>query len=454
MQRLTPPTDSYTLVVGLGKSGLTIVNHLLKAGEAIVVVDSRLHPPGLETLASQYPNLSIDCGPFNPQLFSSAKVIVLSPGVAPQEEVVQTAVAAGVEVIGDIELFCRAAKAPIVAITGSNGKSSVTALMGEMARAAELSAAVGGNLGDPALDLLAEGIELYIVELSSFQLEVTFSLKARAAVILNISDDHLDRHQTMSNYRKIKERIYQNAEIAVFNCDEAELIDIKTADSQRYGYGLGGGCADVPFYIAELESESWFFAKGEAVSPVTESQLQGSHNQSNVLAAIALASACKIPLKAMRSAIAEFKGLAHRCEVVQKAGGVSWYNDSKATNVGAAVAAIRGLAEEHLILLAGGDGKGGDFGPLAAALKPKVKEIILYGRDAQLIAAAVAERCPIYHADSLEGAVARAAEIAESGDAVLLSPACASFDMFSNYMERGDRFREAVMTLTGENRVA
>ncbi len=437
-----------TLVVGLGITGLSIARYLKAHGISFAVIDSREDPPGREDLVKNFPETPYWFGDFAkaPTWFEQAQTLVVSPGIAIATPEIHTAQLRGAEVIGDIELFVRVAQAPIVAITGSNGKSSVTTLVDLMAKHAGMQSLAGGNLGYAALDLLDLPVpDVYVMELSSFQLETTYSLKAAAAVVLNVSEDHMDRYASYTDYAAAKQVIYQNCKCAVLNRDDALVMQMAPAASSQVSFGL-----DVPtagqYGIREHEGKTWL-AKGDALLLATsEMKLPGSHNHANALAALALGEAVGIPLQGMLAALREFAGLPHRTQWVRERRGVCWYDDSKGTNVGATLAALQGLPGKT-VLIAGGIGKDADFAPLAPAIQTKARAVVLIGRDAPLIAQVIDASVPVQYASSMEEAVQLAADAAQSGDNVLLSPACASFDMFKNYGHRGDVFSSAVRGL-------
>ncbi|MDJ0806486.1 MAG: UDP-N-acetylmuramoyl-L-alanine--D-glutamate ligase, partial [Gammaproteobacteria bacterium] len=389
-------------------------------------------------------------GGFRPEVFQAAARLVVSPGVSLQEPVIQAARQRGAEILGDIELFARVAKAPVVAITGSNGKSTVTSLLGEMAKGAGRKVAVGGNLGSPALDLLRDDIELYVLELSSFQLESTDSLHASAAVVLNISADHMDRYRDLDHYAATKAVIYRHAGIAVINRDDPRAAACAVGVGAEIGFTLGSPEGD-DFGICENQEAGWLCQGPAPLIPVSELRIPGRHNQANALAALALGSAVDLPMSAMLQALRIFPGLPHRTQFVAERRHLRWYNDSKGTNVGATVAALQGLhpeiGESRTILIAGGDCKGADFSGLASVVEQTARAVILIGRDAPLIAAALQDRVQLVFAKTLSDAVQQALNLGRPGDRVLLSPACASFDMFRNFEARGQAFMNAVEAL-------
>jgi UDP-N-acetylmuramoylalanine--D-glutamate ligase len=441
------PASGKTLVVGLGKTGLSCARHLRRQGRAVAVMDSRETPPGLMQARDELPDVALLLGGFDAAAMEAADEIVVSPGVALAEPAIRRAAAAGIPVVGDVELFARAAQAPVIAITGSNGKSTVTTLVGLIARHAGRRAAVGGNLGDPVLDLLDEDVELYVLELSSFQLETTSSLRARVATVLNLSADHLDRYPDLASYAAAKARIFAHADIAVVNRDDAAAAALAAGMPVQIGFTLAKPAGD-DYGILEQDGVRWIARGKQPLLPVTDVRLPGTHNLANCLAALALAEAAGLPLASAREVFASFGGLPHRSELVHEHAGVRWINDSKGTNPGATVAALTGLVPDpaagKAVLIAGGDGKGADFGMLADVVRERVRGLVLIGRDAPRLEQVLAGLAPIEHAGDMEEAVRAAAGLAWRGDCVVLSPACASFDMFDNYEHRGRVFTEAV----------
>ena len=439
-------SDQFRIVVGLGKSGMSVVRFLARQGVRFAVADTRANPPELATLKREYPELDVHCGELDVEFLCRASELYVSPGVALNTPALAEAAARGVKMSGDIDLFARHAKAPIVAITGSNAKSTVTTLVGDMAAAAGKRVAVGGNLGTPALDLLADDVELYVVELSSFQLETTHALGAEVATCLNVSEDHMDRYSGLPAYHQAKHRIFRGACQVVVNRDDDLSRPLLAEGVQCWEFGLGK--PDVRrFGLIDADGQKCLGYQFEALMPVTELKIRGAHNQSNALAALALGHAVGLPMAAMLQTLREFAGLAHRCQWVGEHQGASYYDDSKATNVGAALAAIEGLGADidgKLVLIAGGDGKGADFSALKAPVARFCRAVVLLGRDAQQIADALGDAVILHRVSTLDEAVKRCAELAQDGDAVLLSPACASLDMFKNFEERGQLFAQAV----------
>ncbi len=430
-----------SVIVGLGRTGVSCARHLAARGHNLIVTDSRSSPPGLPELRRLVPDASTVLGGFDPSVLEGADQIVVSPGVSLREPFLQQALARGLDLVGDIELFAREAGGRVIGITGTNGKSTVTTLVGEMAREAGILVRVGGNLGEPALDLLAgPPAAMYVLELSSYQLETTYSLQLEVAAILNVTPDHLDRYLDIAEYAAAKARIFERCATAIVNLDD-ELVSRMTRPGQRrLGFSLSRGDAD--FRLLVRDGRDWLAAGTEALMPVDALRLPGRHNAANALAALAVGTACGMPRAAMTGVLARFEGLPHRSQLVAEARGVRWIDDSKGTNVGATQAAIAGLPGP-LVLIAGGDGKGQDFSPLADACRGKVRDAVLIGRDARPIGAAIAGSCAVHYAPSLDDAVAAAAGLARPGDIVLLSPACASFDMFRDYAHRGDVFAAA-----------
>ncbi|MDN7141783.1 UDP-N-acetylmuramoyl-L-alanine--D-glutamate ligase [Pseudomonas sp. JQ170] len=439
-------SDHFRIVVGLGKSGMSLVRFLANRGVAFAVADTRETPPELETLRRDYPQVEVRCGELDVEFLCRADELYVSPGLALATPALQQAAARGVKLSGDIELFARNAKAPIIAISGSNAKSTVTTLVGEMAAAAGKRVAVGGNLGTPALDLLNDDVELYVMELSSFQLETTDQLNAEVATVLNVSEDHMDRYSGLPAYHLAKHRIFRGAHQVVVNRQDALSRPLLAEGQPVWTFGLNAPDFKA-FGLREEKGEKYLAFEFQNLMPVRELKIRGAHNQSNALAALALGHAVGLPMDAMLSSLRTFAGLAHRCQWLRERNGVSWYDDSKATNVGAALAAIEGLGADidgKLVLVAGGDGKGADFSALRAPVAAHCRAVVLLGRDAERLAEALGDSVPLIRVKTLDEAVQQCAEQAQPGDAVLLSPACASLDMFKNFEERGRLFAQAV----------
>ncbi|AMO80853.1 UDP-N-acetylmuramoyl-L-alanine--D-glutamate ligase [Obesumbacterium proteus] len=421
------------VIIGLGLTGLSCVDFFLARGVTPRVIDTRISPPGLDKLPE---NVERHLGDMNQEWLLDADLIVASPGITLASPALSVAAEAGVEIVGDIELFCREAQAPIVAITGSNGKSTVTTLVGEMAKSAGWNVGVGGNIGLPALMLLKQECDLYVLELSSFQLETTNSLRAAAATILNVTEDHMDRYPLgLQQYRAAKLRVYENAKVCVVNSDDALTMPIRGADSRCVSFGADVG----DYHLNRQQGEIWLRVRGEKVLNTREMKVTGKHNFTNALAALALADAVGIPRASSLKALTTFTGLAHRFQLSLEHNGVRWINDSKATNVGSTEAALNGLhVDGTLHLLLGGDGKSADFSALAQYLQGDNVRLYCFGRDGAQLAALRPEIAE--QTETMEQAMRVIATKVKTGDMVLLSPACASLDQFKNFEQRGDEF--------------
>ena len=437
--------QAYTLVVGMGATGMSVVKYLRALGEQVVVVDSRAQPPRLPEMQQFYADVPVYCGEFDSALFEQARRIVLSPGVPLATPALQHAKQAGIEITGDIDLFAHEVAAPVIGITGSNGKSTVTTLLNDMALRAGVRVAMGGNIGTPVLDLLADEHQLYVLELSSFQLETMQALQLEAGVVLNISADHMDRYADFASYTQSKYALYQHSRKWVVNLDDAVASAPPFTATQVTGFTLNtpkqnefGVCAD--------KAADWLCFGTEKLLRVSDMKIKGRHNVANALAALALGQYAGLDMNAMLDSLREFAGLAHRTQWVAEKNGVNWFNDSKATNVGAALAAISGLPGRH-VLIAGGEGKGADFSALREVAPQHLRAVVLIGRDAGMIEQALGDSVVKVHASDIDDAVKQAAALAMQGDNVLLSPACASFDMFNNFEHRGDEFMRAVREL-------
>ena len=443
-------------MLGLGDTGLSMAKWLTRRGAAVRVADSRAAPPRIDDLRRALPDVRADCGPFREDIFTGADLLAISPGVPLGEPNVRRAVAAGTPVTGDIELFARAIadrRPRIIAVTGTNGKSTVTALAGAMAKAAGANCEVAGNIGPAVLDALmrredlGREANLWVVEISSFQLETTRSLAADAGTVLNVSEDHLDRYHSIDEYAEAKARIFSGDGVQVLNRDDARSMSMALPGRTTVTFGLGAPRRAGDWGLIGRGGEPWLAQGANALLAAGAMQLAGLHNAANALASLALCRELDLPLDPLLAALRDFKGLPHRVELVGKAGGVHWYDDSKGTNVGSTVAALAGLArrDSKVVLIAGGDGKGQDFSPLKDAVARAARALVLIGRDALRIEAAVAGAgVTVRRAATMDQAVGFAAAAAHPGDAVLLSPACASFDMFRDYKHRGEAFRQAV----------
>lgn len=434
------------IVVGLGYTGLSCVPYLRGTGYDVVVCDSRTDPPLAAALAALDATVPLYAGPFSPRLLAEADLLVISPGVSMKDPAIRSAVANNVPIVGDIELFARVCAAPIIAITGANGKSTVTSLVGEMLRACGRTVEVAGNIGVPVLSLLDRSApDFYVLELSSFQLETTSSLNAQAATVLNISPDHMDRYTDLDEYAHAKVRVFAGSGRMVINRDDAWVAAMARSGRDVVTFGLDRPIGH-DLGIVHNGSDTWLMQGKQPLMPAADVPLPGLHNVANVLAAFALATAVSRDTAAMAAAVRRFRGLAHRTTVVGVAHGVTWIDDSKGTNVGATMAAMAGLPGP-IVLIAGGEGKGADFRALRAVVGTKARAVIVIGRDGPQIAAALAGCCPVVAAADLPSAVAQARTLAQEGDSVLLSPACASFDMFRDYAHRGEVFADAVQKL-------
>lgn len=432
-------------VVGLGDSGYAAACHLAAAGARVAVFDSRDHPPRADALRRDEPQLPIITGPFEAEALARASGIVLSPGVDPRHPALQAARGRGQPMIGEIELFARAVTAPVIGITGSNGKTTVTRMVTAMAEKAGVNVAAGGNLGPPALALLDRHPDagLFVLELSSFQLETTQSLHPRVAAVLNLSPDHLDRYASMQDYAAAKARIFHNAGRAVVNADDPRVsaMALDTCDVRRFAMTHGD------WRLEEHAGETWLTGPGGPLLRATDLTLVGAHNTLNALAALAIGDAAGLDHGAMASALQAFAALAHRTESLGWRDGCLWINDSKATNVAATLAAVGGMSRP-LVLIAGGDGKGQRFAPLADALRGRARAAVLFGRDAEAIGRALEGTLPVTIVADLDAAIEAAREQSRPGDAVVLSPACASLDQFADYRARGNHFRGRVEAMT------
>ena len=446
------------LVLGLGETGLSLLRYLKAQGARVRVADSRSNPPGLAEAKKFVIEPLIHCGVFDDELFIGVELIAISPGVPLSDPVVARAVACGISVMGDIELFAQhltTHHAPhttkVIAITGSNGKTTVTAMVEHLCKAAGKDVVAAGNISPAVLDALMQRgdkpPEVWVLELSSFQLETTVSLNADAATVLNISEDHLDRYVGMEQYAAAKAHIYNGTEVQVLNRDDALSLAMARNGCVQLTFGLSEPGNANDFGIVEKKGEVWLAQGKKSLLKTSELQVAGLHNAANALAALALCSAIDLPMPSMLAALRSFKGLPHRVEQVAEINGVIYFDDSKGTNVGATVAALKGMGRKS-VLIAGGEGKGQNFAPLNPVVAQHARAVVLIGRDAELIAAALRDSgVVVQRAQDMEDAVQQATTLAQSGDAVLLSPACASFDMFRNYAHRAEVFVQAVQQI-------
>lgn len=434
------------VIAGMGNTGRSVLRYLHAGGWQLAATDTRATPPGIDELRAEFPGLRLAVGGLDPSLLDGAHLVVASPGLPQDDPFFTAARARGIEVVGDIELFARSGAHPVAGITGTNGKSTVTTLVARMAERAGEVARAGGNLGPPALDLLgAAGTTLYVLELSSYQLETTSSLALQAATVLNVTPDHMDRYADMAAYAAAKARIFDRCATAVINLDDPAVAAMRRDDQRTLAFSLDSG-SGADYYLATEAGRDWLCRGGERLIAMDELKIVGRHNAANALAALAMGEALGLARAPMLDALREFPGLPHRAAFVADVRGVRYVNDSKGTNVGATLAAVAGF-RGPLLLIAGGDGKNQDFSPLAPAFAGKVRRVLTIGRDAARIEAVLKGVCPTERCATLEAAVVAAARAAQPGDTVLLSPACASLDMFRDYAHRGEVFAGAVRSL-------
>jgi UDP-N-acetylmuramoylalanine--D-glutamate ligase len=438
------PSPGHILVVGLGLTGYSVIRYLLKQGTQVTAADSRELPPYLRQVKNDFPEVEIIAGGIPYARFENFDQIVASPGIGLRNQDSSSSES----IVGDIELFVQNAAAPIVAITGSNGKSTVTSLVSEMMSAAGLRIATGGNIGTPVLDLFDQEVpDFYVLELSSFQLETTYSMQAKSATVLNISEDHMDRYRSIEDYIGAKRRILKNAETVILNRDDELSRDWIGSYTPVSSFGMDSPDSENDYGVTEINGQK-SLVRGETILAfASQITMQGKHNVANVLAAMALVEGAGVPLTTdVIHAALNYGGLPHRCEMVAEVNGVRWINDSKGTNVGATVAAIKGF-KQRIILIVGGKGKGADFSPLADEIKARVSHTILFGEDAEVILESFDDSVQYTRVGSLEEAVLLADRLVQPGSVVLFSPACASFDMFDNYEHRGNVFKQLVWEL-------
>jgi len=432
-----------TVIIGLGETGFSCIQYYAAQGIPVIVMDSRETPPKLVELKKNYPHIPVYTGVFPKEILAKAKTVVLSPGISQDHPDIVHSLSPQTEIIGDIELLARNISAPVVAITGSNGKSTVTTLVGEMAKAAGIRVGVGGNLGTPVLALLKEKPDLYVLELSSFQLETTHSLKPKAATVLNICPDHLDRYASVEAYQAAKHRIFKNVEYVIYNREDPQL---PMGSDPIISFGI-----DAPlenhYGLIKSKDVLWLARGKELLLPASKLKISGLHNLANALAALALGESIALPMASMLSVLQSFPGLSHRAEWVGDYLGVPWINDSKGTNVGATLATLEGLADTitgKWVLIAGGVGKNADFSPLVPIIQKHCKAVILIGEATETLYSLLQGVVNCVRASDMADAVHKAADCVEIGDGVLLSPICASFDMFKNFEDRGNIFKAAV----------
>ncbi|MFY0641050.1 MAG: UDP-N-acetylmuramoyl-L-alanine--D-glutamate ligase [Bermanella sp.] len=437
------------VVVGLGKTGYSVVAFFAARNFDVVAMDTRDEPPFADQIKQNFPQVTLHLGGLNQETLLTAEQVVVSPGLPLATAEIKAAIDQNIKVISDIQVFADYAEAPVIAITGSNAKSTVTSLVGLMAQEAGLNTAIGGNLGTPALDLIEDDVDLYVMELSSFQLDATPNLNPLAATVLNISPDHLDRYDSYKDYYLSKHVIFNGCKWGVVNLDDPLSAPQLSQPEQVVGFTLNTP-KDNEFGIV-ASNERLFLAKGnELLLDCDLLKIKGSHNRSNALAALALGEKAGISMPSMLKTLQSFPGLEHRCQWVGQHGGVEFYNDSKGTNVGATLAALEGLGPDikgHLILMAGGVGKDADFSFLQEPVAKFVDTLVLYGQDKHAIENALTGKAEIMIAADFNDAFKKACAASKNGDAVLLSPACASFDMFKSFEHRGESFVKLVGAL-------
>ena len=438
--------QDHMLVVGLGKTGFATVRYLRSRGYQVSVVDSRNEPPYLQNLNRDYPEVDVVTGRLPSGDLAEFDQIIVSPGIKFESDR---------HTVGDIELFAQDNKLPVIGITGSNGKSTVTMLVHEMLCSAGIKSIAAGNIGQPVLDCLVDidqnSVDIYVLELSSFQLETTHSLQCTSAVVLNISEDHMDRYASIEEYKEAKDRVYKNCKAAVFNRDDMNTRSVQNSELTLYSFGLGAPATQSDFGLVALEDERWLAQGDQLLAKVAHVSLPGEQNLSNILAAFALVTAAGYTLDhRMLDAALNYRGLPYRCQLVGQWRGITWINDSKGTNVGATISAVLGFApdkDQSLIVILGGQGKQADFKPLADVLQGRASHIILFGEDAQEIHQALEVENYEYQmlfAESLEEVIMLANHWARNGQSILFSPACASFDMFKSFEHRGEEFNRLV----------
>lgn len=443
-------SKNYKVIIGLGETGLSVARFLAMKNEPFVVMDTRAAPQLLPRFQAEFPEAEVFLQNWPQQVLNDASALIVSPGISIHVLPIQLAKNQGVEIIGDVELFARYQNAPIIAITGSNGKSTVTTLVGEMAKACHERAVVIGNIGEPVLNTLIrnDNPDINVMELSSFQLETTYSLKPVAATILNISPDHLDRYESMDAYIKAKQRIYFDANFVIINKqDPFTFLPEKNKDKKIIYFTLETPL-EGEFGLRNIANETWLCFGQEPWVRESELQIFGRHNMANALAALALGYAAGFEQQKMLQVLRRFRGLTHRCELVTEKDNIQWINDSKGTNIGATQAAIEGIGPHlkgQIILLLGGDGKGADFSTMRESVSRYCREILVMGKDAHIIADALSPRFQSHHVNTMYEAVGLANTLAKPGDCVLLSPACSSLDQYQNFEHRGDVFKECVL---------
>ena len=464
-------SDQKRLIIGMGQTGLSCARFLTAKGLSFDLCDTRDLLPNQADIESEFPASKMFNGELDAELLAQYQELIVSPGIAIAEPAIASALKHGSRVRGDVDIFAEYVTKPIIGITGSNGKSTVTTLVGEILTAGGHKPAVCGNIGIPVLDVLLHDDDYlcYVVELSSFQLETTHHLAAEVACVLNLSEDHMDRYDSMMAYHQAKHRVFQGCRSIVINREDTLTQPLVSTSMPKKSFGLkmaeNSVAAKNQYSIAlqnnasgdDIKHEFLMFEQ-QSIFPVAELKIKGRHNQLNALAAIALVESLpsdfKVSKDQLQQALSDFTGLPHRCAWVAEYNKVEYFNDSKGTNVGSTLAAIEGLAsgeEKNIILIAGGVGKDQDFEPLADACQSSVKQAVLFGRDATLIAQGLASACELEVVETLEQALTQAKTIANAGDVILFSPACASFDQFDNYVKRGEAFEKMVAAMINES---
>ncbi len=434
------PKKLETLILGLGDTGVSAANYFSKKGHNVTIIDSRPNPPGLNDLKSLSKKIKIHLETLDVAWMEGKDQIIVSPGIKNDIPILIEARRIKIPILSDIEIFVRKVSKPVLAITGTNGKSTVVSILEHLLSNNGIRVAAGGNLGVPALDLINDNIEIYILELSSFQLDITDRPLSNSAAILNIKPDHLDRHITIKNYKNIKKKIFDFSKLAIFNYDDPlvkKMVDSKkkSIPFSQSEY-LDSGCS-----IKTIGNVRWYSAFGKEILPVDSLKISGPHNESNILAAIALASS--LDIKIDFSSLKNFRGLPHRCQLIEKKDNISFINDSKSTNISSTIAALNSY-DNPIVLIAGGRGKGSDFNELSEASKEKLIGAVVIGESAKNIEDVLRSICPVKHAISMKEAVERAWELSDKDTTIILSPSCSSFDMYNNYVERGNQYISSV----------
>jgi len=448
---------AHILVLGLGDSGLSMARWAEHEGAHVRLLDTRRAPPNLAKAQQTLQHAQIHCGEFSPGHLRDITLLCVSPGLSLETPAVRAAIAQGVPIVGEFELFAwalsRYGRAPMAAITGTNGKTTVTALTGHLLRENQVDVEVAGNIGPAVLDALLRRVvsgvmpQAWVLELSSYQLEITWTLCPDAAVVLNVTEDHLDRYPDMHAYAEAKARIFDGAGLQIVNREDATVVAMTQLEHKRISFGIGAPKHAEDYGLIDHDGQRWLAQGATPFVACADLPIHGEHNAANVMAALALAQQLGVSRKQALQALPSFRGLAHRLARIASRNGVEWFDDSKGTNVGATLAALQGLAR-RVVLIAGGEGKGQDFSPLRQPVQDWARAVVLIGTDAPKIAHALAgSDVPLIHCATMAQAVSRAAQLAQAGDAVLLSPACASFDMFRDYKHRGEAFTAAVHAL-------